>query len=124
MPTFSAPAMRFSSGTRNAMPSLCATAWASVIIAAASSRVSGYWQMSTSVECVRLLIGLKVRLPHSLSQISARMLSSTGALKPALAKQAAIACTRSLEVPSSSPSGSRSPSMWRITPGAISSDAG
>jgi hypothetical protein len=88
LPTFSAPAMRLSSVTRNSMPSLCATACASRIIAAASSRVSGYWQMSTSVECDRLLIGLKVRLPHSFSQISERMLSSTGALKPALVKHA------------------------------------
>ena len=80
--------------------------------------------MSTSVECVRLLIGLKVRLPHSLSQISARMLSSTGALKPALVKQAATRLTRSLDEPSSSPTGKRSPSMCLTTPGATSSDAG
>ena len=34
------------------------------------------------------------------------------------------ACTRSLIEPSSSPSGKRSPSMWRTTPGATSSEAG
>ena len=86
LPTRSAPAMRFSSVTRKVMPSRSATACASRIIAAARSRVSGNWQMSTSVECVSALIGLKVRLPHSLSQISERMLSSTGALRPARAK--------------------------------------
>ena len=106
------------------MPSLLATSCASVIIAAASSRDSGYWQMSTSVACARLLIGLKVRLPHSLSHISERMLSSTGALKPALTKQSATRCTRSLVLPSSSPTGKRSPSMCLTTPGAISSEAG
>ena len=124
LPTFSAPSMRLSSVTRKLMPSLCATAWASRIIAAASSRVSGNWQMSTSVEWLRLLIGLKVKLPHSLSQISARMLSSTGALNPAATKRAATRLTRSLEEPSSSPKGKRSPSMCRTTPGAINSEAG
>ena len=106
------------------MPSLCATAWASRIIELASSRESGYWQMSTSVEWVRLLIGLKVRLPHNLSQISARMFSSTGALKPALARQAETRFTRSLLEPSSSPTGKRSPSMCFTSPGATSSEAG
>ena len=90
----------------------------------ASSRVSGYWQMSTKVECDRLLIGLKVRLPHSLSQISERMSSSTGALKPAFVKHRETRVTRSVLPPSSSPTGKRSPSMCLTTPGAVSSEAG
>ncbi len=116
--------MRFSSPMRKLMPSFCAIACASVIIAAASSRVSGYWQMSASVERESALIGLKVRLPQSLSQISARISSSTGALKPALTKQSETRRTRSLIEPSSSPSGNRSPSTCRTMPGATSSEAG
>ena len=83
--TFSAPAMRLSSETLNLTPSFSATVCASIIMFAASSRVSGNRQMSTSVACARLLIGLKVRLPHSLSQISARMLSRIGSRARALA---------------------------------------
>ena len=55
LPTFSAPAMRFSSVTRNLTPSVFATLSASRIIAVASSRVGGNWQMSTSVEWVSAL---------------------------------------------------------------------
>ena len=40
--------------------------------------------MSSSVAPVSALIGLKLRLPHSLTQISARMSRATGALKPAV----------------------------------------
>ena len=54
------------------MPSLFAIACASVIIFCVNMRVSGYWQRSTSVECVGALIGLNVRLPQSFNQISAR----------------------------------------------------
>src|SRR6266481_4762217 len=122
--TLSAPAIRLSRLTRNTMPSLCAMVCASVIIAAASARVAGNWQMSASVERVSALMGLKVRLPQSLSQISARMSSSTGALNPARAKHCETRCTRSLLVPSSSPTGKRSPSICFTTPGAMSSAAG
>ncbi len=65
--------MRLSSETLNLTPSFSATVCASVIMFAASSRVSGKRQMSTSVAWVSALIGLKLRLPHSLSQISVRM---------------------------------------------------
>src|SRR2546430_2151400 len=106
------------------MPSLLATASASAIIVAARLRVGGYWQMSTSVECVSALIGLNARFLRSLSQTSARMLSSTGALNPARVKHSDTARTRPLEEPSSSPTGKRSPSMWRMIPGATSSAAG
>ncbi|OIJ42278.1 hypothetical protein LO55_1 [Massilia timonae] len=106
------------------MPSLVATASASRIISAASSRVSGYWQMSTRVECASALIGLKQTLPHSLSQISARILSSTGDLKPAFWKQAETSLTRSLAVPSSSPSGKARAFDVPDDAGATSSAAG
>ena len=46
---------------------------------------------STSVEWVSALIGLKLRLPQSLSQISERMSSSTGDLRPAATKTSEIA---------------------------------
>jgi hypothetical protein len=105
LPTFSAPAMRFSMVTRNSMPSLFAIDFASVIIACASVRVSGYWQRSTSVECVSALIGLKERLPQSLSQISARMSSRIGDFSPAATNACERSVMRSVVVPSSSPSG-------------------
>ncbi len=124
LPTFAAPAMRRSRLTRNAMPSFSATACASPIIAAARVRVASFSQMSTRVARVRALIGLKLRLPQSLSQISARMSSRTGALKPARPKHSDTRVARSLRLPSSSPSGSRSPSMCATTPGATSSEAG
>ncbi len=80
--------------------------------------------MSCSVECVSAEIGLNVRLPQSFSQISARMLSSTGHLRPDATNAAAIASTRGLLLPSSSPSGKRSPSMCTTVPGAVNSVAG
>ena len=124
LPTFSAPSMRRSSVTRNSMPSLAAIACASSIMFAARARVSGNWQMSTSVACDSALIGLKQTLPHNLSQISARILLSTGAFSPACWNTSEMAVARRLDEPSSSPSGKRSPSTWRITPGAINSAAG
>ena len=110
--------------TLKVTPSLFATASASVIICVASSRVSGNWQMSTSVACVSALIGLKLRLPHSLSQISLRMSPMTGALNPALTRLALMACTRGVVEPSSSPSVNRLPSTTCTTPGAIRFAAG
>ena len=59
-----------------------------------SSRVSGNCSSPTSVACVSALIGLKLRLPQSLSQISLRMSAITGALKPARVNAAEIACAR------------------------------
>jgi len=124
LPTRSAPAMRFSSDTRNCTPSLLAMVCASVIISAASWRVRGNWQMSASVEWVSALMGLKLRFPHSLSQISERMSFATGDLKPALVNVAEMALTRSLSEPSSSPTEKRLPSIRRITPGETISAAG
>jgi hypothetical protein len=49
-----------------------------------SWRVSGYVTRSTSVAPVSALIGLKDRLPHSLSQISLRMSVVTGAFEARL----------------------------------------
>ena len=111
LPTRSAPAMRFSSGTRNEIPSFDATSCASVIIFAASARASGNRQMSTRVAWVSALIGLKERLPHALSQISERMFSSTGALNPARCSVSDNALTLSVTTPSSSPTGNRVPSI-------------
>ena len=124
LPTFSAPAILLSSDTRRVTPSLFATASASRIMLAARSRVGGKRQISTSVECVKALSGLKVRLPHNLSHISARTLPNTGDFSPARSNTAARAVTRADTLPSSSPNGKRSPSICRTTPGATSSQAG
>ena len=106
------------------MPSPAATSCASVIIRAARSREGANWQMSTSVAWVSALIGLNDRFPHALSQISERMSSSTGALNPACCNVSDSAFTRFVTEPSSSPTGNREPSMWRIRPGAVISAAG
>ena len=90
----------------------------------ASSLDNGNWQMSTNVECDRELMGLKVRLPHSFNQISERMFSRIGDLKPALMKASDTFWARSVMLPSSSPIGKRSPSMCWTTPGAINAEAG
>ena len=124
LPTASAPLMRRSMVTRKPAPSRSPTACASVIIAAASSRVSGNWQMSTSVAWVMALIGLKVRLPHSFSQISERMSSRMRALNPASVNVSDTRRTRSVSAPSSSPTGKRLPSTWRMTPGSAMMAAG
>ena len=106
------------------MPSRVATSCASVIIRAANSRDGGNWQMSTRVAWVSALMGLKLRLPHALSQISERMFSSTGALNPAHCSVSDSALALSVIEPSSSPTGNRDPSMCRILPGAVISAAG
>ncbi len=93
-------------------------------MSAASSRVAGSSQMSTSVAWVSALIGLKLMLPHSFSQISERMSVRTGALRPAATSVAETFLTRALSLPSSSPTGKRSPSRCRMTPGAAISPAG
>ena len=73
---------------------------------------------------ISALIGLKLRLPHSLTQISLRMSLATGALKPARMRAPDSASMRSLRVPSGSPSVKRLPSITFTTPGATSSAAG
>ena len=73
------------------MPSLFAIASASRIIAMLSSRVSGNWSRSTSVAWVSALMGLKLRFPQILSQISPRMSLVMGALKPAFVSAAEMA---------------------------------
>ena len=97
---------------------------ASRIMLAASSRVAGNRQMSSSVACVSALIGLKLKLPQTLSQISERMSIDTGALKPAALKASLMARMLGVSVPSSSPSVKRLPSMTLMTPGRITSLAG
>ena len=116
--------MRLSMPTRNLTPSLPATASASRIIWTLSSRVSGNCNRPTSVACVNALIGLKLRFPHSLSQISLRMSAITGALKPARVNAAEMACTRGDVEPLGSPSANRLPSTTCTTPGSSSVAAG
>ena len=84
-------------------------AFASSIIARATARVPGSEAMTSSVACVRALIGLKQRLPHSFSQISSRMLSITGAFSPAAANRSDKRLARSVDSPDGSPSGNLSP---------------
>ena len=79
--------MRFSSDTLKRTPSFSPIVCASVIIAAASARVGGWRQTSSSVACVSALIGLKLRLPHSLSQISDADIADDRCLEAGLAKQ-------------------------------------
>ena len=123
-PTASAPAIRCSRLILKTTPSFSATVRASRIMLAASSRDSGWRQMSCSVACVSALIGLKLRLPHSLIQISARMSLLTGDLKPAFISACDRASMRGLRLPSGSPSVKRLPSMTLTTPGSTSSAAG
>ena len=110
--------------TRKATPSLFATASASRIISTLSSRVSGKRSRPASVACVNALIGLKLKLPHSLSQISPRMSEMTGALKPARVNAAEMAWTRRDVEPLGSPRVKRFPSTTWTTPGASSVAAG
>ena len=111
------PAMRFSTLRRKRMPNASPTACASPIIAAASARVGRKRQMSSSVAWASALIGLKVRLPQSFVQISARTSASAGDLKPARVNISDSAAMRSVFRPSISASGRRLPSMCRMIPG-------
>jgi hypothetical protein len=70
---------------------------------AARARVGPKRQMSSSVAWVSALIGLKLRLPQTLSQISERMSPDTGALNPAALKASPMARTRGVSLPSISP---------------------
>jgi hypothetical protein len=90
---------------------------------AASARVGGKRQMSSSVACVSALIGLKLRLPHSLTQISPRM-SGHRRLEAGAHHRLRQRLDARLRLPSSSPSVKRLPSMSLTTPGATSSAAG
>ena len=116
--------MRLSTPIGNLTPSFSATACASSIIARARARVPGSATMSSSVAWVSALIGLKLRLPHSLTQISSRMRGLTGAFSPAAMKTSDRRVTRSLRLPSGSPRVKRSPSISSITPGSGTSAAG
>ena len=80
--------------------------------------------MPAMVAWVSALIGLKVRLPQALSQISARISVSTRDFSPALTKASLIILARSVSRPSSSPTGKRSPSTCSIIPGAAKAAAG
>ena len=99
-------------------------ACASRIMAAARSRVGPNRQMSSSVAWVSALMGLKLRLPHNLSQISERMSFDTGALKPASRNAVLMARSCGVSLPSISPKVKRLPSITRTTPGRTTSLAG
>ena len=85
--------MRRSTSTRKLTPKLSAMVCASIMIAFDSARVAGSVQITSSVAWVRALIGLRQTLPHSLSQISSRMRSSTGACMPAVTNISESRCT-------------------------------
>ena len=116
--------MRCSTLIRMRTPSASAMLPASVIICAASSRVAGVRQIPASVAPVSALIGLKARLPQALTHRCERISVSTLDLNPAEVRASPSALARSDLVPSSSPTGKRSPSTWVITPGAVFSAAG
>lgn len=80
--------------------------------------------MPMSVERMSALIGLKARLLYGWSQIAERMCSGAGAVRPTAPNASDSAHTRGVSAPSSPPSGKRSPSTWRTTPGAGGSAAG
>ena len=80
--------------------------------------------IAVSVLPVSAEIGLKERLPHSLTQISLRMSSRTGACRPAATISSASRVTRSLFSPDGSPSEKRRPSTWRIEAGRVDLDGG
>ena len=70
------------------------------------------------------LIGLKQTLPHSLSHTFQRILSRTGASKPACVRAWLSRVTRGETVRSGSPSVNRLNSWCSMTPGATTSQAG
>ena len=82
-PTCSAPAMRLSTSIGNFTPSAAAIVSASTIIARATARVPASRAISSSVPPVSAEIGLKERLPQSLTQMSLRMSGRIGARMPA-----------------------------------------
>ena len=123
-PTASAPAIRWASEILKRTPSASATDWPSVIMRSTSASVDGNRQISSKVAWVSAEIGFKLRLPQSLTQSSARMSRDTGDLKPAFMKTRDSDSTRSLRLPSSSPSVKRLPSITRTKPGSTNSAAG
>ena len=73
---------------------------------------------------MRALIGFSARLPHAFTHTCDRMSVSTRDVNPAALNACAMAMTRSDRAPSSSPTGKRSPSTRRMTPGWSRSAAG
>ena len=103
----------------NCTPSASPIACASTIMARATARVPSSATISSSVPPVSAEIGLKERLPQSLTQISLRMSARTGAVQPGRDERLRQAPARArVFSPDGSPSGKRSPSTWRMTPGA------
>jgi hypothetical protein len=93
-PTAAPPSIRLSTEMGKRTPSFSAIAWASTIIARATARVPSSVQITSSVAWVSALIGLKERLPQSLTQSSSRIFGRTGAFSPAATSAWASASTR------------------------------
>jgi len=82
---------------------------ASSIISRDRVRVPGSVATMSRVARVSALIGLKHRLPHSLSQISLRTWGRIGALKPAAISASLSRSQRGVISPVGSPNGNRLP---------------
>ncbi len=116
--------MRVSTSTVNFTPSSSPTAWASSIMARITARVPAWAVISSRVAQVNTLTGLNETFPHSLSQMSSRILGRTGALNPEAVSALLSATTRSDFAPSGSPNMNRFPVWCRITPGSTISQDG
>src|ERR1700748_1937116 len=90
-PTLRAASIRRTTSTRNLTPKVSAIAWLSSMIAFDNARVAGSEQITSSVAQVSALIGLRQTLPHSFSQISARLLDIGCAPARRLAERKALA---------------------------------
>mmetsp|Transcript_33974 Transcript_33974/g.62178 ORF Transcript_33974/g.62178 Transcript_33974/m.62178 type:complete len:205 (+) Transcript_33974:179-793(+) len=124
LPTLAAPAIRWSLPTSMVIPNLPAISFASSIALRAIATEGGYVAITPTVACVSAPIGLKHILPRSFTHKFERMLSSTGALKPAAVRAALNSCTLGVTLSSSSPSGSKVPSVCTTSPGALRCAAG
>jgi hypothetical protein len=117
-PIAAAPAMRRSIGMPKRTPKTSATDWISTIRTRHSSRVAGSPVMRSRVAPVRTLIGLKVALPHSLTQTSLRMCRRTGATSRARPSASDSRRQRAESEPSGSPRLKRSSEWWTTRPGS------
>jgi len=107
--------MRFSSDTRKVMPSRFATAWASLIMPAASSRVSGKLADVHKRGMGERADGIEGEVAPELEPDFCADIVQHRRLQAARPKAAETAFTRPVTEPSNSPIGKRSPSMWRTT---------
>jgi len=122
-PTAPAPSMRRSTAIGSGRRAFSPIAWPSSIIARATARVPASPTISASVPPVSAEIGLKERLPQSLTRCRCGCRRGSGA-QPEAISASERRTMRSVRSPDGSPSGKRSPSTWRISPGASTSAAG